>query len=132
MSPLEIVPKKAPGEFRLIHHLSYPEGDSVNDGISQQLCTVHYTLFDEAVRMIRAYGIGAGMAKADIKSAFCVLPVHPEDFELLGFTFEGAFYIDRALPMGCSVSCASFERFSSFLEWELRNKEGLYLSLIHI
>ena len=30
VSPLGIVPKKLPGEFRLIHHLSYPEGLSVN------------------------------------------------------------------------------------------------------
>ena len=33
VSPLGIVPKKLPGKFRLIHHLSYPEGLSVNDGI---------------------------------------------------------------------------------------------------
>ena len=33
ISPLGLVPKKAPGEFRLIHHLSFPEGSSVNDGI---------------------------------------------------------------------------------------------------
>ena len=29
-SPIGLVPKKAPGEFRLIHHLSWPEGNSVN------------------------------------------------------------------------------------------------------
>ena len=34
ISPLGVVPKKAEGEFRLIHHLSYPEGGSVNDCIS--------------------------------------------------------------------------------------------------
>ena len=32
-SPIGLVPKKAPGEFRLIHHLSWPEGKSVNDFI---------------------------------------------------------------------------------------------------
>ncbi|XP_054843036.1 uncharacterized protein LOC129334764 isoform X1 [Eublepharis macularius] len=64
------------------------------------------------------------MAKCDIKSAFRLLPVHPGDFELLGFAFEGKYYMDRALPMGCSVSCAAFERFSSFLEWELRRRAG--------
>ena len=26
VSPLGVVPKKAPGEFRMIHHLSHPEG----------------------------------------------------------------------------------------------------------
>ena len=34
VSPIGVVPKKAPGEFRLIQHLSYPHGSSINDGIS--------------------------------------------------------------------------------------------------
>lgn len=33
VSPLGLVPKKAPGEFHLIHHLSFPRGDPLNDGI---------------------------------------------------------------------------------------------------
>ena len=33
VSPLRVIPKKTPGEFRHIHHLSYPKGSSVNDGI---------------------------------------------------------------------------------------------------
>ena len=33
VSPLGVVPKKVPGEFRMIHHLSFPSGSSVNDGI---------------------------------------------------------------------------------------------------
>lgn len=41
VSPLGVVPKKAPGEYRLIHHLSFPLGSSVNDGIPKELCTVH-------------------------------------------------------------------------------------------
>jgi hypothetical protein len=32
ISPLGLVPKKCPGEFRIIHHLSYPEGSFINDG----------------------------------------------------------------------------------------------------
>ena len=30
ISPLSFVPKKSPGEYRLIYHLSYPEGGSIN------------------------------------------------------------------------------------------------------
>lgn len=26
--------------------------------------------------------------------------------------------------MGCSISCATFEKFSSFLEWEIRQRSG--------
>ena len=40
VSPLGIVPKKAPREYRLIHHLSFPEGALVNDAIPGELCSV--------------------------------------------------------------------------------------------
>ena len=33
ISPLGLIPKKTPGEFRLIHHLSFPYGDSINSCI---------------------------------------------------------------------------------------------------
>ena len=36
ISPLGIVAKKVPGEFSLIHHLSFPKGSSVNDGIPHE------------------------------------------------------------------------------------------------
>ena len=35
-SPIGLVPKKAPGEFRLIHHLSWPEGNSGNVILTQK------------------------------------------------------------------------------------------------
>ncbi|XP_053159366.1 uncharacterized protein LOC128347977 isoform X1 [Hemicordylus capensis] len=124
VSPLGVVPKKAPGEYRLIDHLSYPRGGSVNDGIPEHLCSVHYTSFDAAVHMVRSQGVGALMAKCDIESAFRLLPVHPNDFDLLGFSFAGQYYFDRALPMGCSISCAAFEAFSTFLEWAIRERSG--------
>nr|XP_034994623.1 uncharacterized protein LOC118096659 [Zootoca vivipara] len=125
ISPLGMVPKKNPGEFRLIHNLSFPPGKSVNDGIPQDLCTVKYASFDQAVKLVRQFGKGALLAKCDIESAFRLLPVHPHDFKWLGFKFEGAFFIDKAMPMGCSVACSAFEAFSTFLDWALRFKTGL-------
>ena len=103
ISPLWVVPKKSPGEFWLIHHLSYPAGESVNDMITQELCMVQYTSFDTAIRMVRSCGNGEELL------------VHPDDFELLGFQFEGHFYMDKVMPMVCSVSGAAFEHFSLFL-----------------
>lgn len=90
--PLGIVPKKTPGECILIHCLSHPLGQLINDGILEQLCSVQYTSFDKAVHVVRAKGPGTELAKCDIKSAVRLLPVHPRDFELLGFCFEGSFY----------------------------------------
>lgn len=46
VSPLGVVPKKMPGDFRIIHHMSQPWGHSVNNDILEWLCTVKYTSFD--------------------------------------------------------------------------------------
>lgn len=131
VSPLGIVPKKLPGEFRLIHHLSYPEGSSVNDGIPKELATVRYATIDDAVRLIKTIGKGCFLAKTDIKSAFRIIPVAPSDFSLLGMEWQGKFYFDKCLPMGCSSSCNIFETFSTALEWIAKNKLHAS-SVIHI
>ena len=62
----------------------------------------------------------------DIKSAFRLLRVRPQDFHLLGFYFEGNYYIDKCLPFECSVSCKTFEKFATFLEWVVRDQSGIH------
>ena len=119
-SPIGLVPKKEKGKFRLIHHLSWPLGESVNDSIDPELCKVKYTRFDDAVQLVQMMGRHCEMAKCDIASAFRLLPVHPDDYELIGFTFKGHFYYDRAMPMGCSVSCSTWEKFGTFIEWSVQ------------
>ena len=44
-SPLGLVPKKQPGEYRLIHHLSYPNGASINDFPSRPPHTNGFCLY---------------------------------------------------------------------------------------
>lgn len=124
ISPLGVVPKKEPGKFRLIHHLSFPKGESVNDDIDPELCSVSYTSFDRAMAVVQGTGPGALMAKADIESAFRLLPIHPECHHLLGCELDGEIYVDLCLPMGCSISCSYFEKFSSFLEWVVKKRTG--------
>ncbi|KAJ1103598.1 hypothetical protein NDU88_001019 [Pleurodeles waltl] len=129
-SPLGVVPKKEPGQFRLIHNLSAPQGSSVNDAIDPQLCSVRYASVDNAVDKVRALGRGSLLAKTDIESAFRLLPVHPDDYHLLGFQFRGEYYFDQCMPMGCSISCSYFEQFSSFLQWVLSQRTG-HREVIH-
>ena len=115
-SPLGIVSKKVPSEFRLIQHLSYPKGSSVNDFIPQEFSSVHYATISDAIRVIKRFGSGYFMAKTDIKCAFRIIPIHPTDFELLGMKWNNLYCYDQALPMGCSTSCSIFESFSTALE----------------
>ena len=119
-SPIGLIPKQQPGEWRLITHLSFPSGNSINDGIPAEIATVKYATFDSAVELVQQVGSGAFLAKCDIKSGFRLLPIYPGDFDLLGFKFEQLFFIDRCLPMGSSISCSHFECFSSYLEYQIK------------
>ncbi|XP_062590566.1 uncharacterized protein LOC134252145 isoform X1 [Saccostrea cucullata] len=133
ISPLGIVPKKAPNQYRMIHHLSYPtkQVGSVNAGISDDSAAVHYAGIDDAIGYIKEIGVDAFCCKTDIRSAFRILPVSPNDYELLGFMWEGKYYYDKCLPMGCRTSCKIFEEFSSAIEWIAKNKLGIS-AVVHI
>lgn len=71
-SPIGLVPK-SDGGWRLITHLSYPEGNSVNTYISEELSSVKYTSLDSILDKIYDLGKGAQLGKMDIKSGFRLL-----------------------------------------------------------
>ena len=108
-SPIGIVPKKTPNDFRLIHYLSYPKGSSINDSIPDDCSSVHYATISDAVHILKNLGAGSYMAKTDIKSAFRIIPVHPLEYPLLGIKWADLYYFDRCLAMGLKSSCAIFE-----------------------
>jgi hypothetical protein len=121
VSPLGLVPKKSPGEFCLIHHLSFPRGSSVNDGMTPDNTSVHYATVD-AIRLIKAAGKGCFLAKTDIKNVFRIIPIRPEDHCLLGMKWRSKYYYDRCLPMGAASSCKTFETFSTAIQWIAQQK----------
>ena len=125
ISPLGVVPKKNFGEFRLIHHLSFPKGSSVNDGIPLEHSRVCYATIGDAINHIKAVGTGAYLAKTDIKSAFRILHINPIDYGLPGMKWKNKYYYDRCMPMGCSSSCKTLRHsvllLSGLLELNLKN-----------
>ena len=131
ISPLGVIPQKVQGEFRMIHHLSFPFGASVNDFIPPKFCSVQYARVDDAIRIIKCLGRGCTLAKTDVRSAFRIIPMHPLDYQLLGMQWKGKYYVDRCLPMGCASSCKTFEALSSAMEWVARNKLAIP-NIIHI
>ena len=131
MLPLGVVPTKTPGKFRIIHHLSYPEGSSVNDFIPREISSAQYTTVQDAISIIKQTRLPVFMAKVDIESAFRIIPVSPTDRPPLGFQWKGKFYMDAVLPMGCASSCSIFESFSTSLEWIARHKLGATV-VVHV
>ena len=130
-SPIGLVPKKVHGEFRLIHHLSFPKGASVNDGIPEDRSSVSYATLDEAIKEIRNLGKKAFIAKSDKESAFRLIPIRKEDYHLLGFQWKDQYYFERVLPMGCASSCQLFESFSTALEYLVKHYTGSH-KVLHV
>ena len=118
-SPIRLEPKKEPGEYRVIHNLSYPfqHPTSINSGIPQEHKAVTYAMLDEAVEYIQTLGKTVYLAKTDIKSAFKIIPVDAQDYHLLGFKWANKYYYAKTLPMGAASSCAIFESFSTALQY---------------
>ena len=122
VSPLGVVPKKEPSQYRVIHDLSFGDEFSINHHIDKVFSAVSYETLDVVISQIVSCGKDALISKADIENAFRIIPIHPDSYHLLGFQWKGQFYYDRSLPMGCSISCQVFERFSTALQWILQNK----------
>ena len=97
ISRFGVIPKKYSQQWRLIVDLSYPVGFSFNDGIPKDLCSLSNITMDTAVRHILFLGPGSLLAKLDVKSTFCLLPVHVADHHLLAMHWKNQIYIDTCL-----------------------------------
>ena len=118
VSPFGVIPKgHTPGKWRLIVDLSSPTGNSVNDGIAPDLCSLSYISVDDISGVIASVGKGALLAKVDIKSAYRIMPVHPEDRPLLGMQWKGELYVDTCLPFGLRSAPRIFTAVADMLEW---------------
>ena len=71
------------------------------------------------------------MAKTDLKSAFRLIPIHPDDWNLLGIYWQSQYYVDTYLPFGLRSAPFLFNQLSDGLEWILKNNYGIQ-HVIHI
>ena len=113
ISPLGLIPKAEHRKCCINHDLSFPKGNSVIFGIPKEFCSVTYKDYDYFVSLLTSVGQGCFIAKADIESVFRIIPVHPNDYHLLVFSFDRQYYYDRCLPTGCSISCKIFEQLQT-------------------
>ena len=62
-----------------LRHITFPHGQSVNDGIDPSLCSLSYTMVDNIAAVIAQLGTGGLLAKVDIELAYQLIPVHQQD-----------------------------------------------------
>ena len=129
--PIGLVPKDNGKDTRLIFHLSYPRGKgnkSINANIPQDQCTVKYPEFDQAIQLCIKAGKGCKMGCSDVRSAFRVLGVRPEDWPILLMRAKSPingkmyYFVDKCLAFGASISCALFQLVSDVITHIVRCK----------
>ncbi|XP_041649188.1 uncharacterized protein LOC121513473 [Cheilinus undulatus] len=129
ISPIGVATRKYSGKKRLIIDLSSPHGSStpsINSLIPSLDFSMHYSTIDHAISLIHLAGQGAWLSKADITSAFKVLPIHPDFWHLFGVRWKGAYYFAVRLTFGCKSSPKIFDSLSEALDcWILLKKHKL-------
>jgi len=127
-SPIGVIPKKhKPNKWRLIVDLSSPNGASINDGIDKEICSLSYTSVDAVVEKILELGRGALLPKLDIKQAYRMIPVHPQDTLLLGMEWEEFLHINKALPSGLRSAPLIFTAVADALRWVMQKRGVSYV-----
>ena len=118
-SVLGAVPKKG-DKWKMIMHLSALKGLSINDAIPKEQYSLQYASVDDAIALLHLVGRGALMAKVDLKSAFRMIPVRKEDWELLGMEWNSHFNFDKCLPFNLRSAPFLFNQFAQALSWMMR------------
>jgi hypothetical protein len=125
VSPLGGVPKGENGEkIRVIHNLSHPfMGNSINANIPREEYIMQR--FEDAIAAVRRLGRGCWLSKFDVRSAFKLVPVRPEDRPLLGLVWAGKYYFEVVLPFGLRTSGYRWEEFAVALHWLAERQLGV-------
>ena len=64
-----VIPKNhQTGKWRIMVGLSSPDKASINDTISQELCSLSYVSVDDVVRLVLELGQGSMLTKLDIQT----------------------------------------------------------------
>ena len=127
-SGLGLVPKHD-GGWRTIYHLSAPLGNSINDFIDPTTYSLIYCTVDDAYAIVNLLSPGTLLSKIDLKNTFRLIPVRPEDWNLLGIFWQGKYYIDMCLPFSLRSAPYIFNRLATAIRWILQNNYNIQFLL---
>ena len=74
--------------------------------------------------MVARSGLGALLAKLEMKNTYQQVPVHPAGQHLLGVEWQGSAYIDRVLPFGLRSAPIIFTAMADGVTWAFQ-QEGI-------
>ena len=77
---------------------------------------LEYTSVNEAIDHIFSMGRGCILVKRDLAEAFRHIPVSEADWWLLGFSWDGNYYLERYLPFSLRTAPFIFDLFAKSLD----------------
>ena len=105
-SPLGAFQKCGATKVRTIHDLSWPPGQSINDGISPDECSLEYTTVDKATELCKNLS-DPYMCKIDLSDAFLYCVVRQAFLTATGCEY----WYSNVLSFGLRSSPMLFDRF---------------------
>ena len=93
----------------------------MNDYIRRHLTHVAYLSVDVAL-IIHALGFNTLLAKIDIRNAYCIILIHPNDRPFLGIRWWEQIFVNCQLPFGLASALAIFSTVTTSLEWIIRQR----------
>ncbi len=119
-SPIGAFKRAGTDKIRVIHDLSFPPGQSINDHIDPEMYTLQYITVDMVAQRCASYSQPGWLAKSDLSNAFKHIVVDPSQWENLGFTWQGKYYCHTVLPFGCRSAPYLFDVYGRGLEYMAR------------
>ena len=122
ISPISTRPKKDSRSRRIILDLSFPFGNSVNDGIQKDMycgapIKLKYPTIDSLAKRIMELKNSSNekilLWKWDIERAFCWVPLCPSSYRYIGIRWENLIWFDKFVPMGLRTASYIFQRISN-------------------
>ena len=126
ISPLSSRPKKDSKKCRIIMDLSFPFGNSVNDGISKtkyygKAINLKYPTIDTLAKRVAELGGGCLLWKKDLLRYCRQVPLCPRDYSLIGFRWKGAIFFDKVMPMGLQSAAYVCQRITDAIVYVHRS-----------
>ena len=132
-SPIGAFLKDDGVRVRVIHDLSHPPGQAVNDFINKEEARVSYSSVADAVTLCEQFS-EPWLAKTDLKDAYLTCPVATGDKDLLGFYWEKdgvqECYRYASMALGLRSSAKLFTELAHALRY-LYVKEGAAESTLY-
>ena len=130
LSPLMTRPKRSSIYRRVIMDLSWPPGESINDGVDTTHyidgpANIHLPTEDFMEQRVLELGKGAMMYKSDLARGYRQLRVDPTDWHLLGFAHRDRVYLDICPPFGLRTSALFMQRTSQAICY-IHARRGFY------